>query len=49
MEVVQIERRPGGANFEDVRELVSCQHGKVVDENGEPDYRIRTARIAMGL
>ncbi|KAF7346264.1 Inosine monophosphate dehydrogenase [Mycena sanguinolenta] len=49
MEVVQIERRPGGAKFEDVRELVSGQRGKVVYENGDPDYGIWSAGIAMGL
>ncbi|KAJ6508853.1 putative 2-Nitropropane dioxygenase [Mycena sanguinolenta] len=49
MEVVQIERRPGGAKFEDVRELVSGQRGRLVYENGDPDYGIWTAGIAMGL
>ncbi|KAK7048319.1 hypothetical protein R3P38DRAFT_2868645 [Favolaschia claudopus] len=49
MEVVAIERRPGGAKFEDVRELVSGQRGKMVYENGDPDYGIWTAGIAVGL
>ncbi|KAF7324285.1 2-nitropropane dioxygenase [Mycena sanguinolenta] len=49
MEVVQIERRPGGAKFEDVRELVSGQRGKVVYENGDPDYGIWSAGISIGL
>ncbi|CAK5270318.1 unnamed protein product [Mycena citricolor] len=48
-EVVKIERRPGGAKFEDVRELVSGQRGKVVYENGDPDYGIWSAGICMGL
>ncbi|KZP33562.1 inosine monophosphate dehydrogenase [Athelia psychrophila] len=48
-EVVAIERRPGGAKFEDVRELVSGQRGRLVYENGDPDYGIWTAGIAMGL
>ena len=37
MEVVALERRPGGAKFEDLRELVSGARGKVVYENGDPD------------
>lgn len=49
MEVVAIERRPGGAKFEDVRELVSGQRGKMVYENGDPDFGIWSAGIAMGL
>jgi NAD(P)H-dependent flavin oxidoreductase YrpB (nitropropane dioxygenase family) len=39
-EVVRIERRPGGAKFEDVRDLVSGQRGKVVYESGDPDYGV---------
>ncbi|KAJ7288374.1 hypothetical protein C8J57DRAFT_514359 [Mycena rebaudengoi] len=49
MEVVAIERRPGGAKFEDIRELVSGQRGRVVYENGDPDYGIWSAGICMGL
>ncbi len=48
-EVVSVERRPGGAKFEDVRHLVSGVRGKVVYENGDPDYGIWTAGISMGL
>ena len=48
-EVVQLERRPGGAKFEDVRHLVSGVRGKVVYEIGDPDYGIWTAGISMGL
>ena len=47
--VVRLERRPGGANFEDVRELVSGQRGRLVYERGDPDYGIWTAGIVMGL
>ncbi|KDQ62397.1 hypothetical protein JAAARDRAFT_30301 [Jaapia argillacea MUCL 33604] len=47
--VVEIERRPGGAKFEDVRDLVSGVRGRVVYENGDPDYGIWTAGIVMGL
>lgn len=46
MEVVQIERRPGGAKFEDVRELVSGQRGRKVYENGDPDYGIWSAGVS---
>jgi len=49
MEVVSIERRPGGAKFEDVRELVSGQRGRVVYEKGDPDYGIWSAGICIGL
>jgi len=48
-EVVRIERRPGGARFEDVRELVSGARGKVVYETGDKDYGIWSAGIAVGL
>ncbi|KAF7299098.1 2-nitropropane dioxygenase [Mycena indigotica] len=48
MEVVAIEKR-GGAKFEDIRELVSGQRGRLVYENGDPDYGIWTAGIAIGL
>ncbi|KAJ6619429.1 2-nitropropane dioxygenase [Mycena sp. CBHHK59/15] len=49
MEVVATERRPGGAKFEDIRELVSGQRGRIVYENGDPDYGIWSAGICMGL
>lgn len=48
-EVVARERRPGGAQFEDVRELVAGARGRVVYENGDKEYGIWTAGIAMGL
>ena len=48
-QVVALERRPGGAKFEDVRELVSGQRGRLVYERGDPDYGIWTAGIVMGL
>lgn len=48
-EVVRIERRPGGAKFEDVRELVSGARGKIVYEDGDKDYGIWSAGIAIGL
>ncbi|KAF9468594.1 hypothetical protein BDZ94DRAFT_1279680 [Collybia nuda] len=49
LEVVAMERRPGGAKFEDVRELVSGTRGRKVYENGDPDYGIWSAGIAVGL
>lgn len=48
-EVVAIEKRPGGAKFEDVRDLVSGARGRKVYELGDPDFGIWTAGIAMGL
>ena len=49
LEVVSIERRPGGAKFEDVRDLVAGARGRKVYETGDPDYGIWSAGIAMGL
>jgi NAD(P)H-dependent flavin oxidoreductase YrpB (nitropropane dioxygenase family) len=49
MEVVALERRPGGAKFEDLRELVSGARGRLVYENGDPDYGIWSAGIVIGL
>ncbi|KAF8644516.1 hypothetical protein AX16_008393 [Volvariella volvacea WC 439] len=48
-EVVAIERRPGGAKFEDIRDLVSGQRGRLVYEKGDPDYGIWSAGITVGL
>jgi hypothetical protein len=36
-EVVRLEQRPGGAKFEDLRELVSGARGRQVYENGDPE------------
>jgi NAD(P)H-dependent flavin oxidoreductase YrpB (nitropropane dioxygenase family) len=48
-QVVAIEQRPGGAKFEDVRDLVSGARGRIVFENGDPDYGIWTAGLVLGL
>ena len=47
-EVVAIERRPGGAKFEDVRELVSGQRGRLVYEEGDVDRGIWSAGTSVG-
>lgn len=47
-EVVALERRPGGVKFEDVRELVAGARGKLVYENGDPDYGIWSAGVSIG-
>jgi nitronate monooxygenase len=47
-EVVAIERK-GGAKIEDVAHLVSGQRGKVVYEQGDPDYGIWSAGMVQGL
>ncbi|PZQ62201.1 MAG: nitronate monooxygenase [Phenylobacterium zucineum] len=47
-EVVAIERR-GGAKFEDVKDLVAGARGKVVYEDGDPDYGIWSAGQVQGL
>lgn len=49
MEVVSIERRPGGAKFEDVQDLVSGARGRKVYEIGDKDYGIWSAGVALGL
>lgn len=49
MEVVKIERRPGGAQFSDIQHLVSGARGRVVYEKGDPDYGIWSAGVAIGL
>jgi NAD(P)H-dependent flavin oxidoreductase YrpB (nitropropane dioxygenase family) len=48
-QVVALERRPGGAKFEDVRDLVSGARGRIVYEDGDPDYGIWSAGITVGL
>jgi len=48
-QVVAIERRPGGAKFEDVRDLVSGARGRKVFENGDKDFGIWSAGISCGL
>jgi len=48
-EVVRLERRPQGAKFEELRDLVSGARGRVVYEIGDPDYGVWSAGIVMGL
>lgn len=48
-EVVRLERRPGGAKFEELRELVSGQRGRLVYENGDPDYGIWRYVVSSSL
>jgi len=48
-EVVRLERRPQGAKFEELRDLVSGQRGRVVYENGDPDHGIWSAGMCIGL
>lgn len=48
-EVVALERRPQGAKFEELRDLVSGARGRKVYETGDPDYGVWSAGIAMGL
>lgn len=48
-EVVNIERRPGGAGIEDVSHLVSGKRGRVVYEEGDPDHGIWSAGMVQGL
>ncbi|KAF8908881.1 hypothetical protein CPB84DRAFT_1813153 [Gymnopilus junonius] len=48
VEVVAIEKR-GNAKFSDVQHLVSGARGRLVYENGDADYGIWSAGIAVGL
>lgn len=48
-EVVRLEKRPEGAKFEELKDLVSGQRGKQVYENGDSDYGIWSAGISVGL
>jgi NADH:quinone reductase (non-electrogenic) len=49
VEVVALEHRPQGAKFEELRDLVAGARGKMVYENGDPDYGIWSAGISIGL
>lgn len=49
VEVVRLERRPGGAKFEDLRELVAGARGRKVYETGDVDAGIWSAGISVGL
>lgn len=48
-EVIRIERRPGGAEFEDVRPLVSGARGKAALTSGKIDDGLVWASQVMGL
>lgn len=48
-EVVAIERRPGGCEFEDIRHLVIGTRGRDAWMSGNPDGGVLTAGIVMGL
>ena len=47
-QVVAIERA-GGAKFEDVKDLVAGARGRVVYEQGDPEYGIWSAGLVQGL
>jgi nitronate monooxygenase len=48
-EVVAIERRPGGCEFADIRDLVAGSRGKAALDAGDPNGGIVTAGIVVGL
>ncbi|KAL7412940.1 hypothetical protein BDY24DRAFT_391675 [Mrakia frigida] len=48
-QVVALERRPGGAKFEDLRELVSGARGRLVYTTGDPNAGVWSAGISIGL
>ena len=47
-EVVAIERK-GGATIDDIKHLVAGARGKMVYENGDPDFGIWSAGMVQGL
>ncbi|PLW10815.1 hypothetical protein PCANC_06535 [Puccinia coronata f. sp. avenae] len=49
MEVVKMERRPGGCEFKDIAHLVSGARGKKVYEEGDVNAGIWTCGISVGL
>ncbi|KAK0532229.1 hypothetical protein OC835_003396 [Tilletia horrida] len=49
MEVVKLERRPGGAEFKELQPLVSGARGRRVYTEGDPEAGIWTAGITIGL
>lgn len=48
-EVVEIENQEGGATIGDIAHLVSGQRGKVVFEDGDPEFGIWSAGMVQGL
>ncbi|MDR6772526.1 nitronate monooxygenase family protein [Azospirillum sp. BE72] len=48
-EVVALERRPGGAGFEDVRPLVAGQRGRAALESGDVQAGVVSAGMVIGL
>lgn len=48
-QVVSLERRPGGAKFEDIRHLVAGARGRVALERGDVDEGLVWASMASGL
>ncbi|HYF88653.1 nitronate monooxygenase family protein [Azospirillum sp.] len=48
-EVVALERRPGGAGFEEVRPLVAGQRGRAALESGDVQAGVVSAGMVIGL
>jgi len=48
-QVVEMERRPGGARFEDLKSLVSGLRGKEAYETGNLERGVITAGLVIGL
>ncbi|KAI6147291.1 hypothetical protein BKA82DRAFT_4152016, partial [Pisolithus tinctorius] len=48
-DVVAMEHRDGGAQFPELRDLVSGARGKLVYENGDPEYGIWSAGVVLAL
>lgn len=49
MQVVEMERRPGGVEFKEIAPLVSGARGRLVYENGDVDAGIWSASPVVGL
>ena len=48
-EVLALEYRPGGCEFDDIKHLVSGARGREALETGQPDNGVITAGMAIGL
>lgn len=48
-EVLQLERRPGGAKFDDLRPLVNGQRGRAGLESGDIAHGVMWAGVVVGL
>jgi NADH:quinone reductase (non-electrogenic) len=48
-QVIEMERRPGGCRFDDIRSLVAGGRGRLAWETGDVDGGVLTAGMVVGL